>query len=137
MPRLNDGIAAHNDDDTDRCVWYDGEGRFYVDLEQPVPITAVNTYSWHSGNRAPQYFSLWGSSAEAMPAPGFGHGEHGEWTLLAVTHTQDLGEGEIHGSSVRPSPGCGSLGPFRHLLWIAEDVGQGTFFAEIDVHVAK
>ncbi|MFH1419423.1 MAG: glycoside hydrolase family 38 C-terminal domain-containing protein [Planctomycetota bacterium] len=137
LPRLNDGVAAQNDDDTERCVWYDCEGRFFLDLKRSVPIAHINTYSWHRANRAPQYFSLWGSNAEEMPSPGIKHSEHDGWTLLAVAQTRELGEGGIHGSSVRPSPGCESLGPFRHLLWIAEDVGQGTFFTEIDVHVAK
>jgi hypothetical protein len=50
-----------------------------------------------------------------------------------VVQTKELGEGGIHGSSVRPGPGDGPLGPFRHLLWVAENVGQGTFFTEIDV----
>ncbi len=137
LPRLNDGIAARDDDDTERCVWYDCEGRFFLDLKRSVPIDKVNTYSWHRANRAPQHFSLWGSNAEEMPSPGINHREHDGWTLLAVANTKELGEGGIHGSSVKRSPGCESFGPFRHLLWIAEDVGQGTFFTEIDVHVAK
>ena len=85
----------------------------------------------------PQYFSLWGSNTEEMPPADFTHGEHDGWTLLAVADTKQLGGGGIHGSSVRPSPGSEPLGPFHYLLWIAEDVGQGTFFTEIDVHVAK
>ncbi|MBN2562900.1 MAG: alpha-mannosidase [Phycisphaerae bacterium] len=137
LPRLNDGVAAQNEDDTERCVWYDCEGRFFLDLKRSVPVAEINTYSWHRANRAPQYFSLWGSNAEEMPSPGFKHGEHDGWTLLAVAHTKELGDGDTHGSSARPRPGCEPIGPFRHLLWIAEDVGQGTFFTEIDVHVAK
>lgn len=137
LPRLNDGVTALNDDDTKRCVWYDCEGRFYVDLQRRVPMAAVNTYSWHRADRAPQYFSLWGSGADKMPPADFTHGAHDGWTLLAVANTKELGEGDIHGSSVTPSPGDESLGPFRHLLWIAEDVGQGTFFTEIDVHITK
>ena len=137
LPRLNDGIAARNDDDTERCVWYDCEGRFFLDLKRSVSIEEISTYSWHGTNRAPQYFSLWGSNAEEMPSPGIKHGEHDGWTLLAVANTKELGEGDIHGTAVKPRQGCEPLGPFRHLLWIAEDVGQGTFFTEIDVHVAK
>ncbi len=137
LPRLNDGINAQNNDDTQRCVWYDCEGRFYLDLKRSLPIEAINTYSWHGANRAPQFFSLWGSNAEEMPSPGIKHGETDGWTLLAIADTKKLGDGGIHGSSVKPAMGSESFGPFRHLLWIAEDVGQGTFFTEIDVHVAK
>ncbi len=57
-----------------------------------------------------------------------------EWKLLAVVNTKELGTGHIHGSSVTGPNG--PLGTYRHLLWIAEDVGQGTFFTEIDVHAA-
>ena len=55
--------------------------------------------------------------------------------MIAVVNTKELGKGWIHGSSI--SARNGSLGPFRHLLWIAEDVGQGTFFTEIDIHAAN
>lgn len=137
FPRLNDGDVARNDDDTQRCVWYDCEGRFHVDLRRSLPIAGINTYSWHIANRAPQYFSLWGSNANEMPSPGFKHGEHEGWTLLAVVNTRELGDGKMHGSSVTPDPSGEPLGPFRHLLWVAQDVGQGTFFTEIDVHVAE
>lgn len=137
LPRLNDGEAARNDDDTDRCVWYDGEGRFYVDLKQSVRLKRINTYSWHRDNRAPQNYSLWGSNAATMPNPGFQHGNHGDWSLLAVVDTKSLGDGGVHGSSVVPQADQSSMGPFRHLLWITQDVGQGTFFTEIDVLAAE
>jgi alpha-mannosidase len=136
LPRLNDGAAAQNDDDTRRCVWYDNEGRFFVDLHKSTPIAKVNTYSWHRSNRAPQYFSLWGSNAERMPAPAIAAGSHDGWTLLAVVDTRPLGDGGVHGTSVTGKGGA-ALGEFRHLLWIAENVGQGTFFTEIDVHEQK
>ncbi|MCH8852762.1 MAG: hypothetical protein IID41_08950, partial [Planctomycetes bacterium] len=136
LPRLNDGLVARDNDDTERCVWYDNEGRFFIDLKRSLPIAAINTYSWHRSNRAPQFFSIWGSDAEEMPPPDFKHGNHEPWTLLAVVRTKELGQGEKHGSSVTPAADRDLLGPFRHLLWIAEDVGEGTFFTEIDVHVA-
>jgi len=137
LPRLNDGLSARNEDDTERCVWFDNEGRFFADLRASVPIDRINTYSWHRANRARQFFSLWGSSAQGMPHPDFRHGENDGWTLLAVVDTKELGEGGIHGSSVGPPEGQTALGTFRYLLWVAEDVGQGTFFTEIDVHATK
>lgn len=133
LPRLNDGEAAQNDDDTARCVWYDSEGRFYADLGADVPIARINTYSWHRSNRAPQYFSLWAARGDRMPPADFAHGGHEGWTLLAVVNTRDLGDGDIHGTSVHAT--AGDLGPYRYLLWVAEDMSQGTFFTEIDVHV--
>ncbi|HRX87671.1 MAG TPA: glycoside hydrolase family 38 C-terminal domain-containing protein, partial [Phycisphaerae bacterium] len=134
LPRLNDGEVAQNNDDTRRCVWYDGEGRFYVDLQESTELAAINTYSWHKSNRAPQYFSLWGSDAAEMPSPDISAGRHDGWSLIAVVDTRELGNGGIHGSSIHAADG--PLGPYRYLLWIAEDVGEGTFFTEIDVHAA-
>lgn len=136
LPRLNDGEVAQNHDDTKRCVWFDNEGRFFVDLGASTRLARINTFSWHRENRARQSFSLWGSNAEQMPSPAFGHGNHEGWTLLAVVETKDLGPGGIHVTSVQPESAAEALGPFRHLLWIASDIGQGTFFTEIDVHAA-
>jgi alpha-mannosidase len=136
LPRLNDGEVAQNDDDTRRCVWYDNEGRFYADLAKSTPVAAVHTFSWHRANRAPQHFSLWGSNAEKLPDPGFQRGEGKDWTLLGVVDTSKLGEGGVHASVVSGKDGA-SLGTFRYLLWIAEDVGEGTFFTEVDVDAGK
>jgi len=133
FPRLNDGEVAQNEDDTRRCVWYDNEGRFHADLGASVPVEAIRTYSWHRSNRAPQRFSLWASNEEPMPDPGFAHGEGKAWTLLGVVDTTPLGEGGVHGSLVQPKGGAKTLGTYRYLLWIAEDVGEGTFYTEIDV----
>lgn len=136
FPRLSDGAVAQDDDDTSACVWYDNEGRFTLDLSAPTAIDRVDTYSWHRLERAPQWFSLWGSPAEELPDPTFGHGEQAGWSLLAVVDTRDLGQGGVHGSSVTGRDGA-PLGTWRHLLWIAQDVGNGTFFTEIDVHAAR
>jgi alpha-mannosidase len=136
LPRLNDGQAAQNSDDTSRCVWFNHEGRFCADLQKSLPIQAVNTYSWHNSNRAPQKFTLWGSNAAHMPPPTFAQGKGSGWTLLGDVDTWPLGEGGVHGSAVTGRDGK-PLGSFRYLLWIAEDVGEGSFFTEIDVHEAK
>lgn len=135
LPRLNDGLVARNSDDTDRCVWYDQEGRFFVDLGRDVALQRVNTFSWHKSNRAPQHFSLWGAGGDEMPDAEFEAGKHGEWTLLGVVNSSHLGDGGVHVSSVVGE--SGDLGKHRYLLWVAEDMGQGTFFMEIDVHAAE
>ena len=71
-------------------------------------------------------------SGDAM---GASDAESTDWELLGVVDTRDLGNGQKHGSMITGSNGA--LGPYRHLLWIAEDVGHGTFFTEIDVHAAN
>ncbi|MFO0972862.1 MAG: glycoside hydrolase family 38 C-terminal domain-containing protein [Phycisphaerae bacterium] len=136
LPRLNDGQPSLNDDDTERSVWYDNQGRFYADLLRSTRIRSINTYSWHRSNRAPQYFSLWASNDPQMPDAQISAEHHAGWTLLAVVDSRDLGGGGCHGSAVSAKSG-GALGPYRHLLWVAEDVGEGTFFCEIDVHAAE
>jgi alpha-mannosidase len=130
LPRLNDGVVAANDDDVSRCTWYDSEGRFTVDLGGVRRKATVNTYSWHREERAPQWFSLWGSAAATMPDPEFASGGGKGWTLLGVVDTRSLGPGGVHGSSVAFDM------PVRHLLWVTQDVGNGTFFTEIDVDAA-
>ncbi len=135
LSRLNDGEVSQNHDDTQRSVWYDSEGRFYCDLGKSITIDRVNTYSWHRANRAPQHFSLWASNAAEMPDAAITDKKHGGWTLLGIVDSKELGQGGIHGSSIHG--GDGALGNYRWLLWIAEDVGEGTFFTEIDIHEAK
>ncbi len=135
LPRLNDGEVAQNNDDVSRCVWYDSEGRFYFDPGRSVKIERVNAYSWHRSNRAPQFFSVWGSKAATMPGADISAGKHEGWELLAVVNSKELGGGGIHGSTVTGKEG--NLGEYRWLLWVAENMGEGTFFTEIDVIEAK
>jgi alpha-mannosidase len=136
LPRLNDGEVSANHDDTGHSVWYDQEGRFYADLQKSVRLNSINTYSWHRSNRAPQYFSLWASNADKLPDPTFTTGKDCGWTLLGVVKTKDLGQGGIHLSSVHGAD-FAPLGPYRWVLWVTEDVGEGTFFTEIDIHAAQ
>ncbi len=135
LPRLTDGAVAAHDDDLNNVVFFDSAGRFFVDLQRSTPLDAVHTYSWHRANRAPQYFSLWGANGDTIPDTTFDRLAESPWQLIAVVDSRDLGDGQPHGSRITaPS---GRLGPYRYLLWIAEDMGEGTFFTEIDVHAAN
>ncbi len=134
LPRLNDGQVQGKQDDPNMSTWYDGAGRFSVDLGSPVAIDKINTFSWHRSDRAPQVFTLWASASETAPPMDFLEGGKSEWKLIAIVNTKELGEGGVHVSSISASEG--KLGPYRHLLWITEEVAQGTFFGEIDVVVA-
>jgi len=130
--RLNDGHVAQHDDDTSRCVWYDNEGRFVADLKKSTSVAAINTFSWHAANRAPQYFSVWGADGDTMPGAAISAGHSDGWTLLGTVDSRGLGNGGVHASRVTGEGGK-PLGRYRWLLFVAEDVGQGTFFTEIDV----
>ena len=70
-----------------------------------------------------------------MPDPGFGPGQDINWELIAVVDTREDGDGWVHATRIAPDDG--QLGPYRHLLWICEDVGQGTFLTEIDIDFAE
>lgn len=136
LPRLNDGLASGRDEDSSHCSWFDNPALVYIDLQQLTPVARINTYSRSRGDRARQFFSLWGSSAETMPNPAFEHGGHDGWTLLAVVDTREIGRGSMHGSSVEPPLGRDRIGDFRYLLWVSPR-SVGTFFTELDVHAAE
>jgi hypothetical protein len=136
LPLLNNGQVAQNNDDLNQNVWYDGQGRFSVDMLKPVEIAEINTFSWHWLERAPQFFTVWGSDAEQMPDTSFVEAEQANgWELIGYVNTFPLGHGGVHASSLRG--GDGSIGRYRHLLWITENTTRGTFFTEIDVHAAN
>ncbi len=134
--RLNDGLVAQNHDDTNRCVWWDNEGRFVLEFDEPKEIGSIRTYSWHRTNRAPQLFSVWGDRGEVAAPTDFGIGEMTSWELIAVVDSRELGDGGVHASRVAANDGA-AIGPYRRLLWITEDVGEGTFFTEIDLDFAE
>lgn len=136
LPRLIDGKLAQNNDDTNNNVWYDWrEGRFVMDLKKSIPIGLINTYSWHVTNRAPQVFTLWGTNESELPDTTTGLVKDPNWTFIASVDTTPLGQGGVHGSSLKML----SDQPvhFRYLMWVTADVLQGTFFTEIDIHQKK
>jgi hypothetical protein len=95
-------------------------------------ISEINTFSCHRFERAPQFFTLWGSAAERTPSADFQVASDATgWEYIGMANTHFLGDGAVHASSFRGKDA--PLGPYRHLLWIAEDVDNGTFFTEIDV----
>ena len=136
FPRLNDGAVALHNDDVENCSWYDTEGRFVITLKKSTSIARINTYTWHKSNRAPQLFTLWGSNAKTMPDPFFSKGKDSGWTLLSWVDSRTKGPGGKHGSLVMAKDG-GALGPYRHILWITPNVGEGSFFTEVDVIEAE
>ena len=134
LPVLNDGQLSQNADDLDRNVWFDREGRFNLDLLRPRKITEINAFSWHRFERAPQFFTVWGSNLADVPPTDFDEASQAEgWDYIGMVQTHPLYDGQVHASSLR-SPNGGSMGEYRYLLWISEFVGNGTFYTEIDVH---
>jgi len=136
VPKLIDGVAAKNHDDTENSVWFDrhkvngrntDRGRFLIDLKKAVDVSRVNTFSWHRTDRARQKYALYGRNG-AGDATAKNLDKAG-WQRIATVDSNALGYGDKHGVSIAKK---GGLGTFTHLL---VDVNYGkTFFSEIDVY---
>ncbi|QDU53908.1 FecR protein [Aeoliella mucimassa] len=132
-PALNDGLTARNYDDLERNFWYNGQGRFSLDLQRPTKLQSIHTYSTHWLDRSFQNFTVWGARSEAMPAVDFETATDAEgWELVGIVNTDVLDPGGIHASIL--TAGESGMGPYRHLLWIIESTDRSTFFSEIDVY---
>ncbi|MEN6309850.1 MAG: glycoside hydrolase family 38 C-terminal domain-containing protein [Anaerohalosphaeraceae bacterium] len=132
--RMNNGQGGQNSDDTNQATYFDGgEARIVADLQKPVTITKVNTFSWHRSDRAPQMFSLWASSSDAAPEADLYAADGSGWTLIARVETESLREGGVHVSSVT----LPADRQYRYLMWVADREAQGTFFNEMDVFIAE
>ena len=142
---LHDGRVASGEDQPSKNFFFqsgtDG-GRIQVDLGRTISVKQVNSYSWHSGARAPQVFALYaadgkGDGFKSEPKRGCDPTACG-WTLIAHVNTRpkdDEGGGQ-HGVAIGADSGV--IGVFRYLLF---DISQtesrdpfgNTFFSEIDV----
>lgn len=132
LPALNDGILSRNDDDLERNAWFNNQGRFTVDLLEPIAVRRINCFSWHTWGRSLQYFTVWGSDSETMPPIDFQTAADAiGWDYVGLVDTRLGDPGAVHVS--RLSSDSGPIGPYRYLLWIVERSEQSTFFAEVDV----
>jgi putative membrane-bound dehydrogenase-like protein len=132
LPRLFSRELPENKDDPKRNTWTeDGEGRWLVDLQKPVELARINTYSWHHHERAVQGFTLWGAAGDQAPdAKAKDPGAAG-WRRIAAVDTKALGDGGKHASSVLALGR--SLGTYRWLLWQHAERKGTTFVSRIDV----
>ncbi len=101
-----------------------------MDLKKSIAIGAVNTYTWHVRERAPQFFTLWGSNKEKPDAAA--KDLKTDWTQIAKVDSTPLQEGDKHGSAVY-NP-AGDIGTYRYLLWQSFKKKQGTFYTELHVY---
>lgn len=132
LSRLFSKDVQGNDDDTAHSVWADnGEARWLVDLQKPIEIARINTYSWHKAERAPQQFVLWASSADKAPDATTKDLTAAGWRRIAAVDTKALGDGGKHGSSVLGLGGA--ITSARWLLWQHAERKAGTFVGRIDV----
>jgi hypothetical protein len=121
-------------------------GRILFDFASVIEIQQVNSYSWHSGSRAPQLYNLFasdGSDAKFNVQPdGRTDPATCGWKLLATVDTRPK-QGDPGGQyGVSISDSSGALGKFRYLLFDVvptetDDPWGNTFFSEIDVVTKK
>jgi hypothetical protein len=65
---LNDGRVPEEEDEPENNFFFAAAsegGRLKVDLRGIIEIKQVNTYSWHAGTRAPQFYNLYGADGTA------------------------------------------------------------------------
>jgi hypothetical protein len=145
LEALNDGKApTQSDAPADNFFFNAGTdgGRLLVDLEKPIEIKEVDTFSWHPGSRAPQVYKLYGSDGseagfKERPQSRLNPEQCG-WKLLAKVDTRS-GQSDPGGQyAVRVGDDSGVIGKYRYLLFAMsrtedEDAFGNTFYSEIDV----
>ncbi len=145
---LTDGLLPEKEDDPKANFFFaDGSagGRFTIDLGEAIDIRQINTYSWHSGPRAPQVYRLYasdGSETHFCAEPGWNvvPTDCG-WRLLTTVDTR-RNRGDGGGQYVVSIANAKTIiGHYRYLLFVVsaaetEDDTGNTFFSEIDI-VAK
>jgi len=152
---LTDGRGQAQADAPDQSVFFgtDQQGLLLLDLGTALPITRINTYSWHQDRgsdtnriRATQKFYLYGSAADDPPGTSGALAEQG-WVLLGRVNTDEFFDVSL--PRTRPEQQAtsiaaarGAIGSYRHLLWDVrpsrsgtQPEEDGTFYGEIDVYV--
>ena len=152
---INGKGQATEDSPAESVFFQDGaDGLFLIDLGSEVPVSRINTYSWHRNwedpdlrRRAVQRFTLWGSGNKR---PGIlpGAENNAGWTRIARVNTDAFFR--VKSEPDRPPQqacsifsGRESIGKFRYLLFEVSPTPmpdgmrpRHTFFGEIDVLTA-
>lgn len=146
---LTDGSLPQEEDQPTANFFFNAGsygGRILFDFGSVVQIAQVNSYSWHSGSRAPQLYNVFASDGSN---PKFNAQPDGRtdpvtcgWKLLATVDTRPK-QGDPGGQyGVSISDASGLLGKFRYLLFDivpteTDDPWGNTFFSEIEVVTGK
>lgn len=152
---LRDGKGQSQADAPEESLFFrtDEAGLLLLDLGSVLPITRINTYSWHQDHgsdtnriRATQKFYLYGSAKAEPPGTDGPLAEKG-WVLLGRVNTDEFFD--VSQPRHRPEQQAtsiaaprGAIGTYRHLLWDVrpsrsgtQTVEDSTFYGEIDVYV--
>jgi hypothetical protein len=135
---LHDDSGPTSPDSPEENFFFGSTGRIEVDLGKLIDVKSIDTYSWHVGGRAPQFYKVYvatgtESGFNKAPKEGTDPASCG-WKLLGEVDTRpETGSGGgQHGAEVASDTGA-ALGKYQHVLF---DINQGrepTFFSEIDV----
>jgi len=142
---LNDGRLPEEEDQPTRNFFFkagDDGGRLQLDLGSVVAIRQINSFSWHTADRGPQVYKVYGADGAAAnfnPTPKRDTSpDQCGWNLIAAVDTrpQDGEPGGQYGVSIFDT--TGALGNFRYLLFDISrterrDPFGNTFYSEIDV----
>lgn len=145
LDKLHDGKGPTEEDQPDANFFFaqdtDG-GRILIDLQKPIEVQEINTYSWHHDTRGPQVYKLYASDGKSgdfdSKPKRDADMEKAGWKLIASVDTRPK-EGEMGGQyGVSITDSDGSLGKYRYLLLDArktesDDAFGNTFYSEIDV----
>lgn len=144
---LLDGKGQTRQDAPRQSAFFDGgreNGSFLIDLGRAIPISKVNSYSWHQHNlieehrnRAQQRFALYGyagdEAPDLLPSP-----QKAGWTRIARVNSdrffqvnEELDRPAQQACSIRAAKG--DIGTYRYLLFHTR---RSTFYGEIDVFAA-
>jgi len=142
---LNDGKIPSSDDSPQENFFFAGNTSarsIALDLGRSIELSEVTSYSWHTGGRSPQVYTLYGAN-DSVPGLAWNRLEEQAdpskkgWTKIAKVDSRDARSlGGQHACRITQKEG--SLGTFRYLLFDIDSTdprdpfGQ-TFFSEIDV----
>jgi hypothetical protein len=145
LRKLNDGALAGTSDQPSSSFFFragsDG-GRILADVGSVIDLKQINTFSWHSGSRAPQVYRLYvsdGKSADFNAQPKRPvDPEKAGWKLIANVDTRPKSDdvGGQYGASITGT--AGNLASARYVLFDINRTGDAdtfgnTFFSEIDI----
>lgn len=147
LSALHDGLVATGDDEPRANFFFragSDAGRIVADLGTVVPVKRISSYSYHAGDRAPQVYTVYGSTDEETKFDG----EPGRdvtpedcgWRKIASIDTRPA-SGDTGGQyGVSITDPAATIGRFRYLLFAVEPTQQRdrfglTFFTEIDIVV--
>jgi hypothetical protein len=149
LSALTDGAVPTKEDDPKANFFFangSAGGRFRMDLGEAIDIKQINSYSWHSGARAPQIYMLYASDGSephfcAEPNVDVSPTSCGWRLLTSVDTRRNRGDGGGQ-YIVSMSDASGVLGKFRYLLFACsatetDDDAGNTYYSEIDVIAKK